>query len=269
MVSGHQLWRASQSCECHADSFLALRFKAMTLSVWSYTNNKGIEQQGDGRNKRLPVGLGLRSASVESHRTRRGILLPVTRYAHSARHGCCFLLPIMFTLFDDMERAGERKTDEASFVLVIFMLYTIPSSGICSTPLLEVTIITSIMGVAIVIFVLVVRIVITMFVVIAIILIMAPCGKSRYARLLQVQQAHRHMDQPPLRTQGVPKRRQVQAQVQRDGWHPVAAQKGPSWSSTPAAGSFKSENIYRVPRALIAQPFDGTSGIGPDVRNEK
>jgi hypothetical protein len=47
----------------------------------------------------------------------------------------------------------------------------------------------------------------------------------------------------------------------RDGCHPVTAQKGPSWSSTPAAGSVKSEKVYRVPRALIAQLFDGTSGM--------
>lgn len=47
----------------------------------------------------------------------------------------------------------------------------------------------------------------------------------------------------------------------KNGCHPVTAQKGPSWSSTPAMGSIKSENVYRVPKALIAQMFDGLCGI--------
>ncbi|AUF82303.1 putative cytosine DNA methyltransferase [Tetraselmis virus 1] len=42
-----------------------------------------------------------------------------------------------------------------------------------------------------------------------------------------------------------------------NGCHPVTAQKGPSWSSTPAMGSVKSENVYRVPRKLISELFSG------------
>nr|WRJ69815.1 putative cytosine DNA methyltransferase [Oceanusvirus sp.] len=52
----------------------------------------------------------------------------------------------------------------------------------------------------------------------------------------------------------------------KNGCHPVTAQKGPSWSSTPAMGSIKSENVYRVPRKLIADLFDGLAGLPPGLR---
>lgn len=40
-----------------------------------------------------------------------------------------------------------------------------------------------------------------------------------------------------------------------DGSHLETAQKGPSLSAKPAIGSVKSEAVYRVPRALIAELF--------------
>lgn len=51
----------------------------------------------------------------------------------------------------------------------------------------------------------------------------------------------------------------------RGGSHPITAQKGISFSAVPARGSIKPENVYKVPKKLIAElfsdhiPGDGSS----------